>query len=66
MPSWKNEKFKSSIYYPKDLYKALKRMYGENAEVKKINDMVIDIILDHPDVKKMINKIQKEKESDKT
>ena len=54
----KDENFKTSIYYPLYLYKALKRMYGENTDIKRINDMVIDIILQHPDVKNMIKKLK--------
>jgi len=60
----KNKKVKSSLYYPYEIHQALKRLYGQDIKDRKFNQIVIDIIAEHPDIKNMIEKIRKEKEGD--
>lgn len=57
----KDKKIKSGLYYPPKIYRALKRIYGEDIQNRKFNDIVIGIIEEHPIVQKMLRKIESEK-----
>ena len=56
----KEKKIKSGIYYPKRLYRALKRVYAEDSKNRKYNDIVIEIIEEHPKIQAMLKKMAKE------
>lgn len=58
----KEEKVKSSLYYPKIIHKALKRLFKEDIQDRKFNQIVIDIIAEHPIVRDMIEKIKIEED----
>jgi len=54
------KKIKGSLYYPEITYRALKLLYAEDKQNRRFNDIVIELIEDHPKLKAMIEKIKSE------
>jgi hypothetical protein len=59
------KKIKGSLYYPEIMYKALKLLYAEDEQNRRFNDVVIELLADHPKVKAMINRMQPEESDEK-